>query len=1316
MTIDRNHKEENAPRLVVGVGASAGGLDAFKELLCALPEGTRMAFVLVQHLDPSHKSLLTTLLARSTSMVVKEAEDGERLLADVIYVIPSDAALAVRNGRIELTHPPTQRGPRLLVDHLFGSLARDCGPNAVGIVLSGAGSDGSAGLRHIKTGGGLVIVQDPSTCPQAGMPQSAIDTGMVDLVLRIQEIPDALVRFERLPRAARPAATKSAAITEESRGAPQLSDETLDRLAVLLEPNAGFDLRAYKGGTIGRRVVRRMALGGHDSVETYLERVRQDPSEQKAIIRDLLISVTDFFRDAEAFEALRTAVVEPLVDAAQDGEPLRVWVPGCATGEEAYSIAIEFLAASERKMRRIALQIFATDLDEEALAVGRTGHYPLTIAERVPAEWLEKYFEPDDGQGFRVRPTLRDTVSFAVHDLTEDPPFSRMHLVSCRNLLIYLRAGAQENVLKALHFALLPSGYLFLGSSETTGGERELFSTVSKPWRIYRKVGVSRAARISRRGSRPPVGADEGRRVNAGPSRSGSAPGVADLARRLVMQARVPPSIVLADSGTVLYMHGELRPFLRFPEGEPRFDLASLVTPDLAMRTRAALYKCRRDRETVVAFSTPEGQAERTRITATPAFELGDGTIILSFERVAEPPLAEEAPADGPVQESVVEHLERELSATREDLRSTVEELESSNEELRAANEETTSMNEELQSANEELEATTEELRSLNEELTTVNGQLREKVEEVERAHDDLSNFFSSTKIATIFLDERLSIKRFTPAAEELLRVGRADEARFVGDIARELLQAGLVEDAREVLDHLTPLTRELRTTDGRWMTRSVLPYRTEGRRIEGVVVTWTDVTELKAATEELAVRERQQAVVARLGIRALEETLLERFLDQSVREIQQTLETDYCELLELQPDSERLLLRAGVGWKEGTVGQASVPSGMDSQAGFTLQTKGAVLVNDFSAERRFVAPQLLVDHDVRSGLTCVIGSGDDPYGVIGAHSRQPRIFTTEDVNFLQACASVISAAIVRHEVRARMLLERAAAESLTASQSLLDAARRIHAAAAEDLRVTLGELWQPTAEGAFERTSTFAAPPLTEATVEASFGPSRFAAEEGFVGRVASSKRAEWLSSLQNAEKFARVEAARALGLSSGLALPIVSGNELVGVFTLFSKTRLHADGPFLRSLEGIGRSIGDFVRRLDLERRFQMTVEAAPSGIADRSMDGRYLRVNHRFCEITGYSPEELLAQPFQKRRPCSKSCARVGGRGSASRSVTSARTAAPCGRASTSRASRSPRGSPRMRSGSSKTSHVAGQPSRRCAHRRSGFATSWSVRLRR
>lgn len=833
------------PRLVVGVGASAGGLDAFERLLAGLPEDTGCAFLLVQHLDPDHDSRTPELLRAHTQMDVVAAEDGQTLVANRVYCSPPGQLLGVAEGRVRVLE--RERGARVFrpVDHLFRTLGRSFGTRSVGVVLSGSGIDGSEGLAEIQAQGGCLVVQSPETCAHPEMPRAAIQTGTVDLVLPLEAIPAALARWagRESPRSSHERDAWTRVSAEEG-----LTEAQMSRVAQLLESKLDSDLYVYKPRTVDRRVRRRVTLSGQPSLDDYLEQLESDPAEQDALVRDLFINVTEYFRDAEAFDVLRKDVILPLAASAPPGSALRAWVPACSSGEEAYSIAMEMLDAAAGRDEGHEVQVFATDIDAEVIAFARVGIYPASIAERIPAERLTRYFDTLEDGRYRVCASLRDAVSFAVHDLTKDPPFSRMHLVSCRNLLIYLTTEAQREVLERLHFSLLADGMLVLSTSESVGPHPELFIPFRKPQRIYRKAVLSRPLALSRSRAGSLRRAPEREAVNSTVSPSREVPVRVDPSRQAVLDAWVPPTVVVLGDGTISFMHGELGPYLRFPGGEaPRFELEPMLRPELAAAARGALFACRREGRAATASSPGDEGQSRVRIVAKPAPELGLEAAVLSFERVEL-----EAAVAGPADPSsvvvdvdgAIEALEKELKTTRADLRSTVEE--------------SLSVNEELQAANEELEATSEELRSLNEELTTVNAQLREKVELLEQARDDLHNFIVSTEIATLFLDEELRVERLTPAAESLLDLDRDDVGRTAGDIARELLQSGLGEEAREVLEGGPPTTQTLRTEDERWVVRTMLPYRTESGVTEGVVVTFADVTQLTQINARLEAKNRR--------------------------------------------------------------------------------------------------------------------------------------------------------------------------------------------------------------------------------------------------------------------------------------------------------------------------------------------------------------------------------------------------------------------------------------------------------------------------
>ncbi|MCB9567801.1 MAG: hypothetical protein H6710_11425 [Myxococcales bacterium] len=593
------------PPLVVGVGASAGGLAAFKVLLASLPADTALTLLLVQHRDVRCGSALAELLQEATSLPIVDVDAECVLDPATIYVLRPDLNLSLRSGHIELVEGDDD-DLRLPVDRLFRALADAYGGRAVGVVLTGHGADGSAGLREIKAAGGLAIAQDPASAEHPEMPQRAIDTGLVDLVLELSAIPAALERFARLDGDASPSG--------EASSRPQLSERALRRIANALHEHLDVDLGAYKPGTLSRRIRRRIALAGLDDLDAYLHLLRDDPVEQQRLARDLLISVTSFFRDPAAFHALRSEVIEPLIAHAAPDTKVRVWVAACATGEEAYSLGIELLEAmSARGLDAQGLQIFATDVSEEALAIARAGIYPPTIAERVSERRLAAFFTPVSG-GYKIVPRLRDAISFAAHDLTKDPPFSKIDLVSCRNVLIYLSHEAQRRVLESLHFALAPDGYLVLSASETIGPLGGLFQTISKPWRIYRKDGTSRPilhqrARRLRQASGPRASVEPP--LDPGDAR--------EAAPRALLRAWAPPTLVIGADDRVHFMHGALAPYLRFPEGEPRFEFRALIRPELAARARGALHRCRCSGATVEVTSSPDldGPPVRTRPPTT---------------------------------------------------------------------------------------------------------------------------------------------------------------------------------------------------------------------------------------------------------------------------------------------------------------------------------------------------------------------------------------------------------------------------------------------------------------------------------------------------------------------------------------------------------------------------------------------------------------------------------------------------------------------------------------------------------------------------
>ncbi len=1013
--------------IVVGIGASAGGLAAFRELMEVLPADENLAYVLIQHLDPDHKSLLSELLGRNTSMSVCEAQDNVVIEKGHVYVIPAGVFLVVREGRlrhVERRHAPT--GGRMAVDTFFKSMAEELGERAVAIVLSGAGSDGAAGVRAVKAAGGFTIAQDRSEAEHDSMPRSASEQGGADRVLTIKEIPEAISLYAQHPYVcedpAQPGDTPPEGDSDGDSSENRLSDETLvGQIVELVKQQSGFAVEKYKQSTVARRVRRRMGLLAIHDPDDYIQQLKTSDQEINRLCRDLLISVTDFFRDADSFAFLAESVIPDLVRRAHERDEddrLRLWVAGCATGEEAYSLGMLALEEIERQRADVNLQIFATDIDTSALRFARQAVYPPASATQIAPARRERWLRQSDSGSWQILRELRDCVSFAGHNVLEDPPLSKIDLVSCRNMLIYLRREAQRESMSLFHFALRPESVLFLGSSETTGGEGSGYETISKRHRVYRKLGSSRHIELlvshgsqsaqNYRHKQKRQQADASRRQRVEPT-------LADLARKSVLETVAPAAVVLDPENRVIYITGDVKPYLDFPTGEMVPDLMKMLRTPLRTRVRAAIFKARRERHTVSSTVVQEhdnGDRVETLITVAlrPDASAEDDALVVVAFRPADARLRAGASAAS-ADEDLVTRLESELAATKEDLRSTIEELETANEELKSSNEEATTMNEELQSSNEELEASSEELRSLNEELSTVNAQLKDKIDELEESNNDLTNLMTSTRLAAVFLDTEFCVRRFTTEAQKLLNVIESDVGRPIHHLKGECIDHELLEDARVVLEGLAPSERELPTEDGRWFLRRVMPYRTENNHIAGVVVVYHNVTRLKQATARAESREQQHAAIARLGLRALSDVGLDDLMQEVCMELTRVLDADFAKVLEYRAEQDDMLVRAGEGWPEGVVGQASVPADVGSQAGFTLRSVEPVIVEDLAAERRFTGPDLLTDHGVASGMSCVIPGGTTAFGVLGVHAKHTRAFTGDDANFLQSAANLLAVA-----------------------------------------------------------------------------------------------------------------------------------------------------------------------------------------------------------------------------------------------------------------------------------------------------------------
>ena len=845
---------------IVGIGASAGGLEAFEAFFRACPADTGMAFVLVPHLDPGHESLLTEILQRSTAMPVVQALDQVGVAPNHVYVIPPNREMAILNGVLQLSVPELVRGQRMPIDGFLRSLAEDQAERAIGIVLSGTATDGTLGLRAILGAGGVCMVQEPATAKYDGMPTSAINAGYATHILSVEQMPAVLIEVTRqaIYRQGIPSVL------------PEKVQSGMNQILLQLRSATGHDFSLYKKSTIGRRIQRRMAQHAIEDETVYARFLKGNPTETQLLFRELLINVTSFFRDPEAFVALKQTILPALLQGKPPGYDFRVWVAGCASGEEAYSIAMVLLELQDeinaRHEQELNIQIYATDLDDEAIATARAGRYPPNIAQDVTPERLRRFFTKDDA-GYKVKKEIRDLVVFAVQNVIKDPPFTKLDLLSCRNLMIYLETELQNRLIPSFHYALKPKGVLFLSTSESITSRSDLFTAIDRKWKFYR---ANHALSVSLRSdtidwvwaadktlrTRPMTDA-----LEHGKASTGRAGNVAALSTHALLQTYAPASVTTDIRGNILYVHGDTGRYLRPAPGPVSNNVVEMAREGLQHDLRLAIGNAASAAEPTLNRQVPVKtnggfSPVRFSVRALSRDKSGEPLLLVSFEDVAEggEPIAKlgrsNRSAAASTEAARIQELERELAYAKENLQATSEEQQASNEELKSTNEELQSTNEELQSANEELETSKEELQSLNEETVTVNSELNARIEQLTNIQNDMKNLMDSIGTGTLFLDHQLMIRRYTPAAGKVYRLIASDVGRPLSDIKSNLDGADLQADLQSVLDTLIPRELEVRASDGAWYLARIQPYRTLDNVIEGVVLTFTPVTEFKLASE----------------------------------------------------------------------------------------------------------------------------------------------------------------------------------------------------------------------------------------------------------------------------------------------------------------------------------------------------------------------------------------------------------------------------------------------------------------------------------
>ncbi|MCA9157327.1 MAG: PAS domain-containing protein [Planctomycetales bacterium] len=856
---------------IVGIGASAGGLEALDELLGHLPADTGMAFVIVTHQHPSHASLLPELLSRETQMAVSEAVDGIRVLPNHVYVGTPGGHLAIINGTLQRMETSDQSSARLPIDYFFRSLADDQKEHAICIVLSGTGTDGTLGLRAIKGATGMAMVQQPQSAKYAGMPSSAEATGLADYVLPPAEMPARLIAYTQGPYLH---SDKFASESSDAALAVPKVLESIGKIFVLLRDRSGHDFSGYKPNTIRRRIERRMNIHQITDPKDYVRYLQANPHEIDALFKELLISVTSFFRDPQSWEALAAKPLPELLGSRPDDTTLRAWVAGCATGEEVYTLAIVMRECAEQIKRHFAMQIFGTDLDSTAIESARLGRFPAGISSDLSPQRLQRWFTQEEST-LVLRKEIREMAIFAPQNLIKDPPFTNLDIIACRNLLVYLDADLQKRLIPIFHYALKPGGLLILGSSETIGQAADLFETLDTKWKIYRRKEISAA--IHSLPEMPAASRLPSSNLEPKFSQRGQ---IHDTRTTAILEHTAlewfsPTFVVVNERGDLLHVHGRTGDYFELAQGQVRTNVLDMAREGLARELASLIRRAvRDDREVMrqrVLFKT-NGDTTHVDLAAfrikTP--EPVRGLILITFRPSPKP-------RDGDVnRESVVpaadavtgdstsgdqESLERELQFLRETHQMTLEELETSNEELKSINEELQSTNEEMQSTNEELETSKEEMQSLNEELTTVNVELQSKVDDLSQANDDLQNLLNSTDIATIFLGDDLTIKRYTESATRILSLRSTDVGRPIGDLRIHLKDIDLVADCRAVINTLVQKRMRVETEDGAWCLMRILPYRTAENAIDGLVLTFVDIQDLKVAEELGAMRAYFEAI-----------------------------------------------------------------------------------------------------------------------------------------------------------------------------------------------------------------------------------------------------------------------------------------------------------------------------------------------------------------------------------------------------------------------------------------------------------------------
>ncbi len=876
---DKKSDANNFP--IVGIGASAGGLEVLEQFFSNMPENSGMAFIVIQHLDPTQKGMLPELLQRVTGMKVLQVVDRMTVKPDCVYVIPPNRSMSILKRILYLFEPAETRGLRLPINFFFQSLADDQLEHSIGLVLSGMGSDGTAGLRAIKERNGIVMVQDPTTAKYDSMPRNAIESVNADIVAPVSELPLKLIDLIKYSRKVIP--VKDIDVKDKS---------SLEKIIIILRTQTGNDFSLYKNNTIYRRIERRMSIHNIEKIASYVHFLQGNPKEVEILFKELMIGVTNFFRDPKLWEKLRDIVIPDMISRLPEGSVLRAWIPGCSTGEEAYSLAIIFKESIERNFSHggYSLQIFATDLDQEAISTARKGIFNSAITADVSPTRLNRFFIASD-DGYRINTEIREMVVFAQHNIIMHPPFTKLDILSCRNLLIYMNTELQKKLLSLFYYSINQNGVMILGTSESLGTKNHLFTTIDVKLKIFRRTGINLAPDVfdfpSSFSRKIPSNAD-----SAVPAKS--ILNIQTLADQMLLQQFSPVGVLVNANGDIIYISGRAGKYLEPAVGKANMNIFAMLREGIREKFPVAFQKAIITKKQVLLSNLPVGTNGNAgtlniNIQWIDNPESLRGTLMIVFIDVQELTETRRKTKSGTreLENTRQTEVEKELEYLREQMQSTLEEMQTSQEELNSANEELQSTNEELQSTNEELTTSKEEMQSLNEELQTVNAELLSKVEEFSRVDNDMKNLLNSTDIATLFLDKELNIRRYTNQVTKIFKLIKSDIGRPFTDLVSDLIFPDLASDALEVLRTLVFIEKSIPTKDGRWFAVRIMPYRTFDDRIDGLVITFFNISALKEV--EIKLHQTEQ---------------INRFLLNSTSDILVKLSSD-LNILEYNPEAE---------------------------------------------------------------------------------------------------------------------------------------------------------------------------------------------------------------------------------------------------------------------------------------------------------------------------------------------------------------------------------------------------------------------------